>query len=79
MTPVDSDAIPTGEVVPVAGTPFDFTAPRRVGDGLPADGYVQPAECLLPCNLPCRNADCQLRAAAKRPSLCGSQWGHAGA
>ena len=54
MTPVDSDAIPTGEVVPVAGTPFDFTAPRRVGDRLPADGCVQPAECLAPCNLPCR-------------------------
>lgn len=30
--PVDGDKIPTGELVPVAGTPFDFRQPRRVGD-----------------------------------------------
>ena len=32
MTPVDETLIPTGEIVPVAGTPFDFTAPRRIGE-----------------------------------------------
>ncbi len=30
--PTDTGAIPTGEVRPVAGTPFDFRAPRAVGD-----------------------------------------------
>ena len=29
--PVDEGKIPTGEPVPVAGTPFDFTVPTRVG------------------------------------------------
>jgi len=29
--PVDSTKIPTGELAPVAGTPFDFTTPREIG------------------------------------------------
>jgi aldose 1-epimerase len=31
FTPVDSGLIPTGELKPVAGTPFDFTTPPVVG------------------------------------------------
>lgn len=30
-TPVDNTLIPTGELKPVRGTPFDFTEPHRVG------------------------------------------------
>jgi aldose 1-epimerase len=30
-TPVSASLIPTGEVAPVAGTPFDFTSPQPVG------------------------------------------------
>ena len=30
-TPTDETAIPTGEIVPVAGTPFDFTVPTPIG------------------------------------------------
>jgi aldose 1-epimerase len=30
--PVDSTLIPTGEVRPVAGTPFDFTTPHTIGE-----------------------------------------------
>jgi len=30
-TPVNKDLIPTGELRAVAGTPFDFTAPHRIG------------------------------------------------
>lgn len=30
VTPVDDDLIPTGEIAAVAGTPFDFRAPRPV-------------------------------------------------
>lgn len=34
ITAVDSAAnlIPTGEIIPVAGTPFDFTSPHAIGD-----------------------------------------------
>ena len=31
MTPVDSTLIPTGEIAPVAGTPFDFRTPTPIG------------------------------------------------
>ena len=37
MTPVDAGLIPTGELRPVAGTPFEFRAPRRVGDRIGED------------------------------------------
>lgn len=30
-TPIDSTSIPTGEIAPVAGTPFDFTKPETIG------------------------------------------------
>ena len=30
-TPVDATKIPTGELAPVAGTPFDFRTPVRIG------------------------------------------------
>jgi aldose 1-epimerase len=31
-TPVDAGLIPTGEIVPVAGTPLDFTTPHVIGE-----------------------------------------------
>jgi len=31
-TPVDAGLIPTGEIKPVDGTPFDFRTPTRIGD-----------------------------------------------
>ena len=34
MLPTDSTLIPTGEFRPVAGTPFDFRTPRRIGERL---------------------------------------------
>lgn len=36
-TPVDSTLIPTGEIAPVEGTPFDFREPRPIGEGIDAD------------------------------------------
>jgi aldose 1-epimerase len=36
-TPVDATLIPTGELAPVAGTPFDFTKPTRIGERIGAD------------------------------------------
>ncbi len=36
-TPVNAGLIPTGELAPVAGTPFDFTKPRTLGEDVDAD------------------------------------------
>lgn len=33
-TPVDQGLIPTGEIAPVAGTPFDFRKPKAIGQDL---------------------------------------------
>lgn len=33
-TPVDSTLIPTGEIKPVKGTPFDFTSPKKIGQDI---------------------------------------------
>ena len=37
FTPVDSTLIPTGELRPVEGTPFDFTEPTPIGARIDAD------------------------------------------
>jgi aldose 1-epimerase len=45
FTPVDATLIPTGQIVPVRGTPMDFTTPTRIGaridqvPGAPPGGY----------------------------------------
>ena len=39
-TPTDAGAIPTGELRPVAGTPFDFRAPTAIGLRV-RDGHVE--------------------------------------
>ena len=31
MTPMDDTSIPTGAIVPVVGTPFDFLAAKPIG------------------------------------------------
>lgn len=37
FTPVDAGLIPTGEILPVAGTPFDFTTAHLIGERVKAD------------------------------------------
>ena len=37
FTPVDSTLIPTGELRPVEGTPFDFRQPRPIGELIDAE------------------------------------------
>jgi aldose 1-epimerase len=37
FTPIDGTMIPTGELVPVDGTPFDFRAPIAIGARIDAD------------------------------------------
>jgi len=44
ITRVDAELIPTGELIPVAGTALDFRTPHRIGErhlqaGLPTGGY----------------------------------------
>lgn len=44
-TPTDSTLIPTGQIAPVANTPFDFTTPKPIGRDiaqLPGDGADNP-------------------------------------
>ena len=36
-TPADAEAIPTGEIASVAGTPFDFRRPRTLGERIDTD------------------------------------------
>ncbi len=36
-TPTDAGAIPTGEIAPVKGTPFDFTTPKPIGRDIKKD------------------------------------------
>lgn len=36
-TPTDKTAIPTGDILPVKGTPFDFTQPERIGKRINSD------------------------------------------
>lgn len=37
LTPVNETLIPTGELLPVAGTPFDFNKPTAIGERVDAD------------------------------------------
>lgn len=37
ITPVDEGLIPTGELLPVKGTPFDFTSPKAIGSRIDDD------------------------------------------
>jgi aldose 1-epimerase len=39
-TPVDAGLIPTGDLAPVAGTPFDFRQPRPIGDAVYDHNFV---------------------------------------
>lgn len=41
FTPVDSTFMTTGEIVPVAGTPMDFTTPKAIGEEIDNYDYVQ--------------------------------------
>ncbi|XP_062118034.1 uncharacterized protein LOC133831675 [Humulus lupulus] len=34
ITPLDQNSIPTGEILQVKGTPFDFTSEKRIGDDI---------------------------------------------
>ena len=37
FTPTDETNIPTGEIISVKGTPFDFTSPKKIGRDINLD------------------------------------------
>ena len=41
FTPADSELIPTGEILPVAGTSLDYREPKQIGKDILADAIVQ--------------------------------------
>ncbi|CAN6714444.1 unnamed protein product [Malus baccata var. baccata] len=49
ITPVDENTIPTGEIKPVKGTPFDFTAEKRVGESIHEVGLGYDHNYVLDC------------------------------
>ncbi|KAB1212265.1 Aldose 1-epimerase [Morella rubra] len=49
VTPVDQNTIPTGEIMPVKGTPFDFTTQKRVGELIHEVGIGYDHNYVLDC------------------------------
>lgn len=49
ITPVDDNTIPTGEIRPVKGTPFDFTTEKRVGESIHEVGLGYDHNYVLDC------------------------------
>ena len=64
-TPIDPGGIPTGELAPVAGTPFDFGAPGRLGDHLRASHPQLELAGGFDHNLLVRDWDASLRPVAR--------------
>jgi aldose 1-epimerase len=49
VTPVDENTIPTGEIMPVKDTPFDFTTEKRVGESIHEVGLGYDHNFVLDC------------------------------
>ncbi|XWS60842.1 hypothetical protein CRYUN_Cryun07bG0072400 [Craigia yunnanensis] len=49
ITPVDQNTVPTGEIMPVKGTPFDFTAEKKVGTSIHEVGLGYDHNYVLDC------------------------------
>uniref|UniRef100_A0A7C9D9S6 Aldose 1-epimerase n=1 Tax=Opuntia streptacantha TaxID=393608 RepID=A0A7C9D9S6_OPUST len=48
-TPVDETTVPTGEILPVKGTPFDFTSEKRIGQDIDKVGLGYDHNYVLDC------------------------------
>lgn len=69
-TPTDATAIPVGEHAPVAGTPFDLRAARRLGEAGIDHNYVPEGHGLRPvAELTCRRTRLSLVVATDQPGL----------
>lgn len=49
VTPVDQNTIPTGEIMPVKGTPFDFTTEKKIGSSIHEVGLGFDHNYVLDC------------------------------
>lgn len=49
ITPVDQNTVPTGEIMPVKGTPFDFTNEKRIGNTIDQVGIGYDHNYVLDC------------------------------
>ncbi|KAI3454941.1 hypothetical protein Pfo_011604 [Paulownia fortunei] len=49
LTPVDQNTIPTGEIMPVKGTPFDFTTENKIGSRIQEVGIGYDHNYVLDC------------------------------
>ncbi|CAH8370265.1 unnamed protein product [Eruca vesicaria subsp. sativa] len=49
ITPVDEHSVPTGELLPVKGTPFDFTKEKRIGGSIGEVGIGYDHNYVLDC------------------------------
>jgi len=65
FTPVNSGLIPTGELRPVAGTPFDFREPHKIGERIAADDEQLRLGKGYDHNFVLKGADGNLRLAAQ--------------
>ncbi|XP_010549060.1 PREDICTED: aldose 1-epimerase [Tarenaya hassleriana] len=50
ITPVDDNTVPTGEIMPVKGTPFDFTQEKRIGESIGEVGIGYDHNYVLDCS-----------------------------
>lgn len=49
ITPVDQNTVPTGEIMPIKGTPFDFTTESRIGSRINEVGIGYDHNYVLDC------------------------------
>ncbi|KAG6424319.1 hypothetical protein SASPL_114734 [Salvia splendens] len=49
ITPVDQNTVPTGEIMPVKGTPFDFTTANKIGSRINEVGIGYDHNYVLDC------------------------------
>ncbi|KAG5022195.1 hypothetical protein JHK85_018537 [Glycine max] len=49
ITPVDENTVPTGKIMPVKGTPFDFTSENRIGNTISQVGLGYDHNYVLDC------------------------------
>ncbi|GER28550.1 aldose 1-epimerase [Striga asiatica] len=49
ITPVDNNTVPTGEIMPVKNTPFDFTAENKIGNRINEVGIGYDHNYVLDC------------------------------
>ncbi|CAM8974080.1 unnamed protein product [Rhodiola kirilowii] len=50
ITPVDENTVPTGEIMPIKGTPFDFTTEKKIGTSIHEVGLGYDHNYVIDCS-----------------------------